>query len=117
MTVPALHADDAMGLAAHKAAQFASRLDFRLLAAASASVNRDERAASLRQALEQWPKLCRAMAVLEQAAPNIARLAREADATMQDFIEERALTIAHGQSSPGGNAENIGEIERQRGTA
>jgi hypothetical protein len=90
MNAPPLHAADQMGAAAHEAAQFAHLFQYRLLAAASPSLDRAKRAMELRRALEQWPKLCRAMGKLQEAAPNIAREAHEADARTRDFVEARS---------------------------
>lgn len=88
--LPPLHAADPMGEAARGAAMLLQRFDVRLLAAASPTADRELRAANLRLALEQWPKLCRAMSRLQEAAPNINREAQEADARMVDFMESRS---------------------------
>lgn len=85
-----LHAPDAMGEAAHNAAMHASGLDFRLLSAASPSVDRTARADALRKALEQWPALCRAMSELQAAAPNIYRQAQAYADGIKDFVEHRS---------------------------
>jgi hypothetical protein len=84
-----LHAPDPMGKAAHEAAMFAHLLDFRLLAAASPSLPREERAASLRKALTQWPKLCRAMSELAMTAPATSSQAEADDTAMRDWIDAR----------------------------
>jgi len=84
-----LHANDAMGKAANEAAMVASLLDYRLLVASSPIKSREERAEALRKALVQWPSLCRAMADLERAAPNIAEQARTEAASISDFVEAR----------------------------
>lgn len=85
-----LHADDPMGEAAHAAAMMLLRLDVRLLGASSPNLDRPTRAENLRKALEQWPKLCRAMSKLQEVAPNVSREAEAADADMLDFIQRRA---------------------------
>lgn len=73
-------AADAMGQAANAAALAVTRLEWRLQVAASGNVTRAERADAAVHALRQWPAICRAMAALEVAAPNLAQRAR-------DFIE------------------------------
>lgn len=97
------HANDAMGKAAHKAALFAHLLDFRLLAAASFNVAREERAANLRLALAQWPALCRAMGELAAAAPATAMIAEADDAALQDFLERKgAATVSDADAAQNG---------------
>jgi hypothetical protein len=102
-----LHAPDAMGEAAHDAAMLASRLDLRLLIAASPNAERKERADALRQAFEQWTYLCAAMSELEASAPTVAAQARERTDRVRDFRERTPQ--AEGESSRDGL-----KIERQR---
>jgi hypothetical protein len=85
-----MHATDSMGEAAHKVALLLTGFDLELLAASSPSLDRPTRADNLRRALVRWPAICRAMAQLEQTAPNVTRQAMDADAQAQDFTTERA---------------------------
>lgn len=85
-----LHAPDPMGKAAFKASQMFHRFGEHLLVASSPSASREERAEAALRAFSAWPKICRAMAALEDAAPNAARAGRDADAKTQDFIEGAA---------------------------
>lgn len=84
-----LHAPDPMGKAAHKAAMLASKLDFKLLGAASPTMTREERSESLIRFFDQYRAFTRAVADLEATAPNAAREGYERDAKTQDFIEAR----------------------------
>lgn len=61
-----IHADDPMGAAAHKAAMFITRMDFRLLTAASAQASPEDRAVALVQFFNVWPMLALAVAELEE---------------------------------------------------
>lgn len=101
-----LHATDPMGSAANRAALAAHMLDFWLLSAGSPSLAREERAAAAERAFRIWFPLVRAMTALEQAAPNAAERARQADLKVRDWIEaanaERSeVTATVGEVSPG----------------
>lgn len=85
-----LHARDDMGEAAHEAAMFAHLLDYRLLAAASPRLSRQQRVAALRKALGQWPKLCRAMAKLAATSPTTTQQAEAEDCALREWIEAQA---------------------------
>lgn len=85
-----LHAPDTMGEAAHKAAMAAHLLDFRLLSAASPTLDRAARADALRKALTQWPILCRAMSELAMVSPATSSQAEASDQQMRDWIEARS---------------------------
>lgn len=94
-----LHADDAMGAAAHRAAQMVSRMDLRLLGAASMTLDRGARGENLTRFFAQWPKLCRAVAELERVAPNAARAGYEEDGKIVDFIEGKQVDGATQQTT------------------
>lgn len=78
-----------MGEAAHEAAMAVHLLDYRLLCAASPTLDRASRAEALRKALRQWPILCRAMSQLAMTAPATSSQAEADDTTMRDWIEAR----------------------------
>lgn len=84
-----LHASDPMGAAAHRAAMLVARMDFRLLAASSPTMDREQRAQALSLFFAQWPKVCRAVAELEATAPTAASQGYAEDAKATDFIEGR----------------------------
>lgn len=101
-----LHANDHMGEAANNAGVAAHLLDFHLLAAGSDRLSRAERAKHAEKAMRIWFPLVRAMTALEQAAPNAAERARQADLKVRDWIEaanaERSeVTATGGEVSPG----------------
>jgi hypothetical protein len=79
-------APDPMGQAAYATALAVDRFHQRLHIAAS-DAPRDERAEALTAALTQWPMICREVATLQEAAPNIARKAQDAWARLQDYKE------------------------------
>lgn len=85
-----LHAPDEMGEAAHEAAMAVTLLDFRLLCAASPTMDRAKRAEALRKALRQWPIICRAMSKLSMTAPATSSQAENDDTVMRDWIEARS---------------------------
>lgn len=95
---------DPMAQAALKAASFASKFDFYLLGAASQDLDRETRAGNLTRVFTNWPKLCRAMAVLAEIAPNAAAKGMEEDARMMDFIEgsSRESSRSSGSALEGG---------------
>jgi hypothetical protein len=82
-------ATDPMGQAAHKASTLTDGLFRELLIASSPFASRLGRKAALERALSTWPKLCRAMAELEKAAPNSATTGAAEDAKCVDFMEGR----------------------------
>lgn len=85
-----LHAPDAMGQAAHKAAMLISRLDLRLLGAASPTMPRQDRGDCLVRFFAVWPRLAAAVAELEAVAPGCAQTGfNEANQAAQ-FIEANA---------------------------
>jgi hypothetical protein len=86
-----LHAEDPMGKAAHKAAMLVTRQDLRLHIARSAGFTAAERKEALVQFARQHRAFCRAIAELEQHAPNAFREGYEEDARGQDFIEGRKV--------------------------
>ncbi len=79
-------APDPMGQAAYAAALAVDRAHQRLHVAAS-DAPRDQRAEALTAFLTQWPMICREVAKLQEAAPNIARKAQDAWARLQDYKE------------------------------
>ena len=85
-----LHAPDAMGRAALKAARLLSRQDDKLLAAAAEAASGTERAAALVRFFAAWPTLCRTIAELEAAAPACAREGYAQDAQRLQPIQGRA---------------------------
>lgn len=84
-----LHADDAMGKAAHRAAQLLTRQDFRLQIARSAEFSPAERRDALVAFFDVWSRLCGAVAQLEASAPNCAREGYERAQQASEFIEGR----------------------------
>ena len=79
-----LHAPDKMGAAAHAASRFASSLAVSLMTAKSSTPTREQRAAELVLAFQNWRKLCSLMAELERTAPNAAA---EGYAKAEDLAE------------------------------
>ncbi|MDO9334961.1 MAG: hypothetical protein Q7T61_01040 [Caulobacter sp.] len=65
-------------------ASFAQALTMHSLAASIHDATREQKSADLVRLFSAWPKLCRAMARLEQVAPNAARIGLDQDARQQD---------------------------------
>jgi hypothetical protein len=84
-----LYAPDPMGKAAHKAAQLISRQDLRLLIASSRECTGPERREGLVSFFAAWPRICEAVALLEQVAPECSREGYALAEQAKDFIEGR----------------------------
>lgn len=80
---------DRMSQAATNAAQALLRLDFKLHAAASMELTREQRADYVRQSFRQFRGVIRAMTDLEGTAPKASSLGYEDDDRARDFIEAR----------------------------
>lgn len=65
-------------------AGYAQDVSMYALAAGIHDATREQKSADLVKLFTVWPKLCRAMARLEQVAPNAARIGLEQDARQQD---------------------------------
>lgn len=89
-----IHAPDRMGKAAHHAALIVAGMPMDLLAASSPNCTREQRAEALVRVFKAWPKICRAMADLQAAAPFANQIGLDEDAKLLDFIERRLAEAA-----------------------
>lgn len=71
-------------------ASFAQSVTTSALSAGIHDATREQKIADLTKLFAAWPKLCRAMARLEEVAPNAARAGREMDDRLTDHIETKA---------------------------
>ena len=86
MTHP-LHAPDEVGRICGEMGPWALDFATAVLAASSKHRERAERVEALRKAFTYWPKLCRRMSELEQAAPASAQAGSTEDQRMMDVVE------------------------------